>query len=70
MKLHKLLFSLTIVIQACASTVPTPTINVPILPPENPMTEAPFVLTPVELGADTARAARGSKCILPSHSVP
>jgi phosphatidylserine/phosphatidylglycerophosphate/cardiolipin synthase-like enzyme len=51
MKLHKLLFSLTIVIQACASTVPTPTINVPILPPENPMTEAPFVLTPVELGA-------------------
>ncbi len=51
MKLHKLLFALTIVIQACASKVPTPTQNVPTLPPENPITGAPFVLTPVELGA-------------------
>ncbi|MCJ7434411.1 MAG: phospholipase D-like domain-containing protein [Anaerolineales bacterium] len=51
MKLHKLLLALTIVIQACASTVNTPTKNVPTISSESSMTESPFVLTPVELGA-------------------
>jgi len=51
MKLHKLLLVLTIVLQACASQPSTPAENVPTIAPEYSITDAPFVLTPIELGA-------------------
>jgi len=51
MKLHKLLLALTIVIQACASTVSTPAKNIPTPTPKNSSAETASVLTPIELGA-------------------